>query len=131
MAVDTALCKKGSLTALSMVNNEWMGRPIKYIKADNGSDPVQAVDKARQLVESDKIQFMAGPIFSPAAAPVASYLAKAGGIPQCSIVGQPNDNLKTADELAFMPNGLYTSHGCHFGKYVAEVLGYETANCIN
>ena len=74
---------------------------------------------------------MAGPIFSPSAAAVTDYLAKAGGIPQCSIVGQPSDNLKTANGLAFMPNGLYGSQGYYFGKYVGEQLGYKTVNCIN
>ena len=131
MAMDASLAEQGILTAIDMVGGQWMGRPIEYFKADNGSDPVQAVDKARQLVESDGIQYMAGPIFSPATAAVTDYLAKAGGIPQCSIVGQPSDNLKTANGLAFMPNGLYSSQGYYFGKYVGEQLGYKTVNAIN
>ena len=131
MAMDVELAEKGILTKLDMIQNQWEGRPVEYKKADNGSDPVQAVDKARQLVESDGIQYMAGPIFSPATAAVTDYLAKAGGIPQCSIVGQPSDNLKTANGLAFMPNGLYGSQGYYFGKYVGEQLGYKTVNCVN
>ena len=131
MAMDASLAEQGIKTAIDMVGGQWMGRPIEYFKADSGSDPVQAVDKARQLVESNKIQFMAGPIFSPATAAVTDYLAKAGGIPQCSIVGQPSDNLKTANNLAFMPNGLYSSQGYYFGKYVGEQLGYKTVNAIN
>jgi len=131
MAMDAQQAEQGILTAIDMQGGQWMGRPIEYYKADNGSDPVNAVDKARQLVESDGIQFMAGPIFSPAAAAVTDYLAKAGGIPQSSIVGQPSDNIKTGNNLAFMPNGLYGSQGYYFGKYVAEQLGYKTANCIN
>jgi len=131
MAMDAELAEKGILTKLDMIQNQWEGRPVEYKKADNASDPVQAVDKARQLVESDGIQYMAGPIFSPATAAVTDYLAKAGGIPQCSIVGQPSDNLKTANGLAFMPNGLYGSQGYYFGKYVGEQLGYKTVNCVN
>jgi branched-chain amino acid transport system substrate-binding protein len=131
MAMDAQQAEQGILTAIDMVGGQWMGRPIEYYKADNASDPVQAVDKARQLVEGKKIQFMAGPIFSPAAAAVTDYLAKAGGIPQCSIVGQPSDNIKTGNNLAFMPNGLYGSQGYYFGKYVGTELGYKTVNCIN
>ncbi len=131
MAMDVALAEKGILTKLAMIQNQWEGRPVEYKKADNASDPVVAVDKARQLVESDNIQFMAGPIFSPSAAAVTDYLAKAGGIPQCSIIGQPSDNLKTANGLAVMPNGLYGSQGYYFGKYAGEQLGYKTVNCIN
>jgi len=70
MAMDVELAEKGILTKLDMIQNQWEGRPVEYKKADNGSDPVQAVDKARQLVESDGIQYMAGPIFSPSAAAV-------------------------------------------------------------
>jgi branched-chain amino acid transport system substrate-binding protein len=131
MAMDVELAEKGILAKLDMIQNQWEGRPVEYKKADNASDPVGAVDKARQLVESDGIQFMAGPIFSPATAAVTDYLAKSGGIPQSSIVGQPSDNLKTANGLAFMPNGLYGSQGYYFGKYVGEQLGYKTVNCVN
>ena len=62
MAMDVELAEKGILTKLAMIQNQWMGRPVEYKKADNASDPVVAVDKARQLVESDGIQFMAGPL---------------------------------------------------------------------
>ena len=54
MAMDVELAEKGILTRLDMIQNQWEGRPVEYNKADNGSDPVQAVDKARQLVESDR-----------------------------------------------------------------------------
>jgi ABC-type branched-subunit amino acid transport system substrate-binding protein len=89
-----------------------------------------AVDKARKLVESDKINCMIGPIFSPSAKAVAGYLASSSGIPEISIVGQPTENLETANGLAFIHTGFFDSHGYYFGKYLAE-LGYKTANVIN
>lgn len=131
MAYDVALAEKGILTALAMVDNQVLGRPIEYIKVDNGSDPVIAVDKVRQLVESDKIHFLLGPIFSPSTQAVTDYLGKSGGIPQISILGQPVDNLQTANKLAFMPMGMFGPQGYYFGKYCAEVLGYKTVNCIH
>ena len=73
MAYDTELAEKGILTALDMLGNQWEGRPLEYLKEDNGSDPVVAVDKARKLVESDNINCMIGPIFSPSAKAVADY----------------------------------------------------------
>ena len=130
MAYDTELAEKGILTALDMMNNEWQGRPLEYLKEDNGSDPVVAVDKARKLVESDNIDCMIGPIFSPSAKAVTDYLGKSSGIPQMSIVGQPTENLETANGLAFIHTGFFDSHGYYFGKYLAE-LGYKTANVIN
>ncbi len=130
MAYDTELADKGILTALDMLGNQWEGRPLVYLKEDNASDPVQAVDKARKLVESDKIDCMIGPIFSPSAKAVADYLAKSSGIPQISIVGQPTENLETANGLAFIHTGFFDSHGYYFGKFLAE-KGYKTANIIN
>ena len=76
MAVDADMTDKGIKLAIEQLGDQIAGRPIEYIKADNASDPVQAVDKARQLVESDKIDVMIGPIFSPANAAVTDYLAK-------------------------------------------------------
>lgn len=130
MAYDCELADKGVKTALAMLNNEWEGRPLEYIAEDNGSDPVIAVDKARKLVESDNINCMIGPIFSPSAKAVADYLGQSSGIPQISIVGQPTENLETANGLAFIHTGFFDSHGYYFGKYLAE-QGYKTANVIN
>ena len=106
------------------------GHPLEYFAEDNGSDPVVAVDKARKLVESDKINVMIGPIFSPSAKAVAGYLATSSGIPEISIVGQPTENLETANGLAFIHTGFFDAHGYYFGKYLAE-KGYKTANIIN
>jgi branched-chain amino acid transport system substrate-binding protein len=130
MAYDCELADKGVKTALAMLNNTYEGRPLQYFPEDNGSDPVVAVDKARKLVESDKINCMIGPIFSPSAKAVADYLGKSSGIPEISIVGQPTENLETASGLAFIHTGFFDAHGYYFGKYLAE-KGYKTANVIN
>lgn len=130
MAYDCELADRGIKTALAMMNNEFQGRPLVYIAEDNGSDPVVAVDKARKMVESDKINVMIGPIFSPSAKAVTDYLGKSSGIPQISIVGQPTENLETANGLAFIHTGFFDAHGYYFGKYLAE-RGFKTANVIN
>jgi branched-chain amino acid transport system substrate-binding protein len=130
MAYDCELADKGIKTALSMLDNQFMGRPLEYYPEDNASDPVLAVEKARKLVESDGINVMIGPIFSPSAKAVTEYLGTSSGIPQMSIVGQPSENLETANGLAFIHTGFFDSHGYYFGKYLAE-QGYKTANVIN
>ena len=73
---------------------------------------------------------MIGPIFSPSAKAVADYLGKSSGIPEISIVGQPTENLETANGLAFIHTGFFDAHGYYFGKFLAE-KGYKTANVIN
>ncbi|MBN1458306.1 MAG: ABC transporter substrate-binding protein [Armatimonadetes bacterium] len=130
MAYDCELAVKGIKVALDMLDNQWKGRPLEYYPEDNGSDPVVAVDKARKLVESDNVNCMIGPIFSPSAKAVADYLGKSSGIPQMSIVGQPTENLETANGLAFIHTGFFDAHGYYFGKYLVEA-GYKTANVLN
>jgi branched-chain amino acid transport system substrate-binding protein len=131
MAMDATTTEHGILTALAEANNSVLGRPVKYIKVDNGSDAVAAVDKARQLVESDKIDVMFGPIFSPAAQAVTDYLAKSGGTPNISIFGQAHDNLQTANNLLVIPAGMHSFQGWIMGRYASDKLGYKTANIIN
>ena len=130
MAYDCELAEKGIQTAFAMLGNQIVGRPIEYFPEDNTSDPVVAIDKARKQVESDGINVMIGPIFSPSAKAVADYLGKSSGIPQMSIVGQPTENLDTGNNLAFIHTGFFDSHGYYFGKFLAE-KGYKTVNVIN
>jgi branched-chain amino acid transport system substrate-binding protein len=124
MANDAQLADRGIQTALKQLNNQVLGRPIEYLKVDNGLDPVQAVDKARQLVESQKIDAHLGPIFAPAAAAVTDYLSKSGGIPEIGILGWATDNLKTANNLSFVPQGLLSCSGYYFE------LGYKTVSAL-
>ncbi len=131
MAYDEMLAQKGMKTGLAMIDNQIMGRPVVVIERDYASDPAQAVEKARELAEGEKVHCMVGPIFSPATAAVTGFLGTSTGIPDFSIMGQPSDNLATASGLAFIPQGLYGSQGYYFGKYCGEVLGYRSANCIH
>ena len=107
------------------------GRPVEYIKADDGSHPVRAVDKARQLVDSDGIDVRIGPLFAPANAAVIDYLSRSGGISSISIYRQPMDNMKTASGLSFVTSGLFSFAGYLTGKYAAEEMSWKTATCID
>jgi len=130
MATNAMLVEHGIKTAMAEVGDQWLGHPLKYSKADNASDPVQAVDKARQQVEKDGIQVMIGPEFSPSAQAITQYLATAGGIPQISVFGQPEDNLKTANGLAFMPEGIYGGETYRLGQYAYQQMGVKTVNAL-
>ena len=130
MATDAQIADQGIQTALAMVNNQVLGHPIEYLKADNASDPVAAVDKERQLVESDKVA-MTMTIFSPAVRAISDYLSKSGGVPQIGINPMPMSTLETANNLLFIPSGILNLGGYLLGKYATDVLGYKTANCIH
>jgi len=130
MSYDSALTDQGIQTALKQLGSQVLGKPIEYLKADNALDPVQAVDKARQFVETKGIHMHMGPIFAPAAAAVTDYLAKAGGIPEVAILGWSSENMKTANNLSFVPQGFLSCGAYYFGKYVVEKLKYKTVSCL-
>lgn len=130
LSVDVALVDHGIQTALKQLNSEVLGRPIEYLKAENNLDPVQAVDKARQLVESNKINYHIGPMDPTSVAAVTNYLATAGGIPLVGNLGWATEVLKTGNQLAFVPQGFLSCGGYYFGKFVYEELGYKTVTAI-
>ena len=148
LVYDTALVKKGVRTALQMLGNQVAGWPIEYREVDNGSDPLTAIEETRALVEMDSngdgkvddldrepVDFICGPLSSDSVAGVTFFLAQNDRererIPQCSVTGQPRENIVTAAGLGFIPNGIFSSHGYYLGKFAVEELGYKTVNCVH
>ena len=78
MAYDAALADQGIQTALNQLGDQVLGKPIEYSRQTTAWILSQAVDKARQLVESEGIHMHMGPIFAPAAAAVTDYLSQSG-----------------------------------------------------
>lgn len=66
------------------------GRPIELLTRDTGGDPTKAVNFAKQLLFSDKVQFVIGPVNS------GESLAT---VPIVSAAGVPNLVIGTLDEL--------------------------------
>ena len=61
---------------LEEANYEVAGRPIEVIWEDDATDPSVALEKAKKLVEADKVDFIQGPIWSDAHLVMAPYLAE-------------------------------------------------------
>jgi urea transport system substrate-binding protein len=55
-----------------------LGRPIKLIIEDEASDPAIAVDKARKLIDQDKVDFIVGTLISAVRNPVVEVTSAAG-----------------------------------------------------
>lgn len=94
------------------------GRPLELILEDTASNPDQAIDKARKLVERDKVKVIIGPLGAVPAAAVAPYLAQKK-IPSIAIVTQ-------TDEVALMRSLTYLPHG-HNSQvgYAGGVYAYD------
>ena len=79
---------KGIKLKLDEVGWEVAGRKIELVTEDDAFDATLAVDKAKKLVEMDKVQVIIGPVFQPCAVAVASYLASSR-IPELTFVEAP------------------------------------------
>ncbi len=63
---------------LDQVGGKIAGRSVELLREDDEFNPQVALQKARKLVESEKIQILAGPLGSHIAAAIAAYMKKAG-----------------------------------------------------
>jgi branched-chain amino acid transport system substrate-binding protein len=55
-----------------------VGRPIELVSRDTGSDPTKAVNFAQQLLFSEKVDFVAGPVNSGESLATVPVIARAG-----------------------------------------------------
>lgn len=94
------------------------GRPLELILEDDASNPDQAIDKARKLVERDKVKVIIGPLGGVPAAAVASYLAQKR-IPSIAITGQ-TDEVASLHSLTYLPNGHNSQGGYATGVYAYD-----------
>jgi branched-chain amino acid transport system substrate-binding protein len=70
------LFRDGIIMALEEVNYKVAGRPIKLIIEDSATDPTTALEKARKLVERDKVKIIIGPLMGDAHFAIDPYVAK-------------------------------------------------------
>jgi branched-chain amino acid transport system substrate-binding protein len=113
------------LVALEQAGNELMGRPLKYIIEDGGTDVNVSMDKARKLVEVDKVRVIIGPIFASAQDAIGGYVNKVP-IPLITIAASQNVQVIQTN-WTFLASATCESNGYPTGLYAAEKLGYRTA----
>jgi branched-chain amino acid transport system substrate-binding protein len=130
MALSNKPIVQAVTTTLDLAGWEVAGRKIEKVLEDNASSPTVAVDKARKMVEGDKVDVIIGPMFTPAAYAVVDYLVKSDGPPHISIIGQGKRALQIGGKLMFIPYGMTSIVGYTLGSYAADTLGYKTANLM-
>lgn len=72
------LFKNGIVRAIEENNNQIAGRPIELIVEDAAGSPSVCIEKARKLVERDKVKIIIGPLMGDAQLAVGPYLANKG-----------------------------------------------------
>lgn len=125
----SGLLENGARAKLDEVGWEIAGRDIELIAEDTAGDPVIGVDKAKKLVEVDKVDVVIGPLFSHVAMAVASYLTPSR-TPLIFYSLHPMEATRLGGGNVFMPVGTNGGSTAYLGSYVYDKLGYRTATLI-
>ena len=114
---------QGAMIAIEEQGGTFMGRPLEFITEDAATDPSATMDKARKLVEVNKVKIIVGPVFGASTAAIAGYGDRAQ-IPLISIV--PLDEAVILhNRWSFSSIGTDASMGYPVGVYAATKLGYK------
>jgi branched-chain amino acid transport system substrate-binding protein len=112
---------------LEEANYEVAGRKVELVIEDSATDASVALQKAKKMVERDKVCFIIGPMISAMRMAVIPYLARQK-ILTISIHNDPLESTKFGNNLVY-PGPLSLS-SLPVAKYASEELGYRTATCI-
>jgi branched-chain amino acid transport system substrate-binding protein len=123
-----AVCGPGNARgvefAIDSVGGEIAGREIQLIVEDEASDPTTAVNKAKKLVEQDKVDAIVGPSLMSSADAVAAYLAPLG-VPNLTL-GPYLKSMAENNPTLFMPDGTCRGKATVTGLFAYE-QGWRTA----
>jgi branched-chain amino acid transport system substrate-binding protein len=115
--------QKGLMLGLERLGNALPGKKIEFIVEDSASDASTSVDKAKKLVETDKVAMIIGPIHGGGMAAAAQYVERVH-VPRFDAMPTTDSALH---EWSFGPVGLDLEFGYGAGIYAADVLHYKTA----
>jgi branched-chain amino acid transport system substrate-binding protein len=121
---------KGMEFKLDEVGWKIAGKEIKFMKQDHASNPVTAVDKARKLVERDKVHGILGPMFTPAGISVADYLTESK-TPNICVHAQAIQVTQFGGGNVFVWAGTNRGVGYPLGQYAFEKMGFRKATALH
>jgi len=121
--------KQGAILAMEEVNYSVAGMPLKLIVEDEASDPAVAMDKARKLVETDKVCMILGPIHAGSVGAIAGYASKVKIPHIIKWYSVANDAL-IKSPWTWAPFGTVSQVTYPMGAYAYEKLGYRTLSTM-
>jgi len=98
------------------------GKKIEIFVEDSGGKPAMAVDKARKLVQRDKVDMLIGPLIGSTVLATASVLAKAG-VPH--LATSPSPPPVFFEKWTFATCGSEPQFSSAIGSYAYDILGYR------
>ena len=121
--------RQAAIMAMEEVGYKIAGKPAKLIVEDEASDPAIAMDRARKLVETDKVALVVGTIHAGCAAATAEYYARTRTPNVGPWYNMPNEAQLKAP-WTWMPFGTNECPAYAAGVYAAEALGFKTATTM-
>ena len=121
--------KQGAIFAMEQINYKFNGRPVELIIEDEASDPAVAMDKARKLVETDKVCMILGTINAGSAGAIAGYVARVQ-IPNMAYWYSIANSVIMKSPWSWAPFGTVSQVTYPMGAYAYEKLGYRTLTTI-
>jgi branched-chain amino acid transport system substrate-binding protein len=112
-----------------LIGGQIAGRKIQLIMEDDGTDPTTAVDKARKLVQSDKVDVVLGPVGGATGPAVANFM-KNMGIPNLLWAPKSAGLLKLGTNNIYLTFGTEANDGYQIGTYAFNNAKYKTAVTI-
>jgi len=116
--------EKGMRLALEKLGSTVAGKKIEFVVEDAASDAGVSVDKAKKLVETDKVAVIIGPINAGGTVAVAQYVERVH-VPKIDGMGSVDDGM--VHDWSFGPLGIDVQEAFGSGIYAHDVLGYKTA----
>ncbi|HTY78946.1 MAG TPA: ABC transporter substrate-binding protein [Candidatus Bathyarchaeia archaeon] len=113
--------------------NGWQmaGRKLEVILEDNEGVPATTLAKARKLVESDRVNMLAGVILSNVAYALVPYV-EAQGIPTIYPINSADDLTQRKRPKWLIRTGFSAGGNMHpFGEYAAKTLGYKKVAVVS
>ena len=117
----------GMELAIAEYGGEVAGRPIELINEDTASDPTVAVDKAKKLIEVDKVDVLVGPLPADGFIAVSAF-DKDYGIPHMAIMQDLQEDFKVGGDVFAHDGTLRNAY--MIGFYAYDTMGAKTATVI-
>jgi branched-chain amino acid transport system substrate-binding protein len=128
-SMDSPFIKAALEYRLEQVGYQVAGRKIQLTIEDDGTDPTNGVDKARKLLQQDKVDVIVGPLNGAVAAAVANFV-NSSKIPQLIFMPSPATLLTLPGGDIYLPYGTLQGGGYYLGQYAHDKLGYKSATVI-
>ncbi len=109
---------------LEEANYEVAGRPIQLLLEDGGTDVNISLDKAKKLIERDKVTVMIGPLMGGIQLGLAPYLAEQRVL-NFSLINIEFPILEKHNNWIGYPGSTYSAYRT-MGYYAYDELGYRT-----